>query len=405
MAEKICFIIMGFGRKTDFATGNTFDLDKTYKHIIRPAVAKAGYRCVRAHEIPESGFIDKSMYALLIQADLVIADISTYSPNAIYELGIRHAVRPFSTIIIKEKNIGEIPFDLDRTRMFTYSHLGEDLLAEEIMRSVNGLSGLISKVAEKKLMDSPLYEFMYDITPPRISDEEFESIIGDLEHKEKNIFTIIDKARQHMQDGDFDNACKCWEKASHAVPDEAYFIQQLAFAKYKSKKPSAGIALMDALVTIEALHPTNDPETLGLTGAIYKNMYLNSGDVQYLNRAIDYYGKGFKISQTYYTGENYALCLNMKAALENEGDEKIYYTIEANKSREKVLELLEEKTLTEDFEQRADKKWMFATLAHCYYSLKDKRTHHFEKKFLGAADDWERSTYVRSKEEIGKYIY
>ena len=31
-----CFVIMGFGKKTDFATGRTLDLDKTYKNIIKP---------------------------------------------------------------------------------------------------------------------------------------------------------------------------------------------------------------------------------------------------------------------------------------------------------------------------------------------------------------------------------
>ena len=43
------------------------------------------------------------MYGLLLSADLVIADISTYNPNAIYELGVRHGVKPYHTIILKEK--------------------------------------------------------------------------------------------------------------------------------------------------------------------------------------------------------------------------------------------------------------------------------------------------------------
>ena len=93
---------MGFGKKTDLSTGKTLDLDKTYKNIIRPAVEKSGLKCVRADEIQDSGLIDKSMYALLMHADLVVADISTYNPNAIYELGVRHAVRPFSTKINRQ---------------------------------------------------------------------------------------------------------------------------------------------------------------------------------------------------------------------------------------------------------------------------------------------------------------
>ena len=131
--SKTCFVIMGFGKKTDFASGRTLDLDKTYKNIIQPAVIEAGYQCIRADEIQDSGIIDRSMYALLIRSELVIADISTYNPNAIYELGIRHAVKPYSTVILKEKQ-GSIPFDLDHTRIFTYVHLGEDIGADEAKR-------------------------------------------------------------------------------------------------------------------------------------------------------------------------------------------------------------------------------------------------------------------------------
>ncbi len=79
---------MGFGKKYDHTTQKTLDLDKTYKNIIKPAVKIAGFHCVRADEIQDSGLIDKSMYALLMHADLVIADISTFNPNAIYELGM-----------------------------------------------------------------------------------------------------------------------------------------------------------------------------------------------------------------------------------------------------------------------------------------------------------------------------
>lgn len=72
--KKLCFVIMGFGKKTDYSTGNTYDLDKTYKNIIQPSVKESGFECIRADEIQDSGIIDKSMYALLMQADLVIAE-------------------------------------------------------------------------------------------------------------------------------------------------------------------------------------------------------------------------------------------------------------------------------------------------------------------------------------------
>ena len=37
-----CFVVMGYGKKTDFATGRTLDLDKSYKFLIKPAVSACG---------------------------------------------------------------------------------------------------------------------------------------------------------------------------------------------------------------------------------------------------------------------------------------------------------------------------------------------------------------------------
>ena len=36
--KKTCFVVMGLGRKVDFETGKEFDLDMTYKNVIKPAV-------------------------------------------------------------------------------------------------------------------------------------------------------------------------------------------------------------------------------------------------------------------------------------------------------------------------------------------------------------------------------
>src|SRR5687767_15888444 len=82
-----CFVVMGFGKKTDFETGRTLDLDKTYKNIIKPAVVAAGMECMRADEIQHGGVIDVPMYERLLTADVVVADLSTSNKNDFYELG------------------------------------------------------------------------------------------------------------------------------------------------------------------------------------------------------------------------------------------------------------------------------------------------------------------------------
>ena len=101
--KKKCFVVMGFGEKTDYQTSRVLDLDKTYKHIIKKAVQEAGLECVRADEIPHAGTIEMPMFEQLLQADLVIADLSTSNLNAAYELGVRHALKPRTTIIIAHR--------------------------------------------------------------------------------------------------------------------------------------------------------------------------------------------------------------------------------------------------------------------------------------------------------------
>src|SRR2546423_3557484 len=115
-----CFVVMGFGKKTDFETGRTLDLDKTYRNIIKPAVEAAGLECIRADTITHSGPIDVPMYEQLLNADVVVADLSTSNKNAYYELGVRHALRPYTTIIICEDGVKSFPFDINRNLIRQY---------------------------------------------------------------------------------------------------------------------------------------------------------------------------------------------------------------------------------------------------------------------------------------------
>ncbi|MEP6846939.1 MAG: hypothetical protein ABI861_13085, partial [Panacibacter sp.] len=67
--QKRCFVVMGFGTKTDFATGRKLDLNKSYRLLIKPVVEAKGLVCVRADEIMYSGSIDTPMYMELLNAD------------------------------------------------------------------------------------------------------------------------------------------------------------------------------------------------------------------------------------------------------------------------------------------------------------------------------------------------
>src|SRR5688572_5844180 len=166
-----CFVVMGFGKKTDFETGRTLDLDKTYKYIIKPAVVDAGMECTRADEIPHSGVIDVPMYERLLTADVVVADLSTSNKNAFYELGVRHALRPHTTIVICEDGAKSFPFDVNHVLIRQYHHMGEGIDFGEVERFRADLTKAIRDIFNQnpRPNDSPVYTFLNGLTPPALA--------------------------------------------------------------------------------------------------------------------------------------------------------------------------------------------------------------------------------------------
>jgi len=403
MDKKLCFVIMGFGKRTDPFTGRLLDLDKTYENIISPAVNAVGLECIRADEIHDSGLIDKSMYALLIHADLVIADISTFNFNAVYELGVRHAVRPYSTIILKEHEAGNIPFDISHNRVFSYAHEGVDISATEAKRCQEQLSALVLQILDAQNVDSPMYEYIKGLNAPRLPEDELKDIIDRLGKEEKFIFVQRERARNYMKLNKFRKAEECWRKAATISGNDDYFIQQQALCRYKSEYPTPIEALIDAWAIISQLEPdgdTLDPETLGIAGAINKNLYRNGSAVDFLDRAIKYYKKSYIVSGNYYTGENYAHCLKIKSNLVTDDKEKVYLLFEAERVWKDVIVSLNR--MLESQGKRVDQIWMYASLSNCYLSLGDERNaDKFKEKFFEEGPlDWQISTFEKNRNEL-----
>jgi len=114
----LCFVLMPFGKKMD-AAGRVTNFDSVYTKIIAPAVERSGLEPIRADEEKIGGTIHKPMFERLMLCHYAVADITGANPNVFYELGIRHAMRPRSTVIV----FGEgtvLPFDIALVRGIAY---------------------------------------------------------------------------------------------------------------------------------------------------------------------------------------------------------------------------------------------------------------------------------------------
>lgn len=405
--EKVCFVIMGFGKKTDYESGRTLDLDETYSEIIKPAVEAAKLRCVRANEISQSGIIDVQMYEMLLRADLVVADISTANPNALYELGVRHAMRPYSTIVIKEE-MGRFHFDLNHIATLEYRHLGEEIGAKEARRASAELTKLILGVINDPRPDSPVYTFLPKLAQPKLSTQEFVELVERVEEAGERLSDIIANAKAATEKSDHVTAYKLFSKAAELTNDNIYLVQQYALHRYKSGQPSKLLALTDAAAIIESLKPenSNDPETLGIAGAIYQRLAEIADDPSALDRAIQYYVRGFNLRHDYYNGENAAILLEQRSLKQTDSNEQRFDQMSAKKIRKDLVATLDEIKSSENFDERSDKIWVYATLANSNLAIGNSQeysanTGKFEA--LGPAA-WQKETFERGISMVTEYL-
>jgi tetratricopeptide (TPR) repeat protein len=361
-AQKTCFVVQGFGEKTDLATGRALNLDASYD-VIKEAVEAAGLKCVRADEIVHSGTIDQPMYDALFRADLVIADLSTSNLNAAYELGVRYGMRPRATIIIAEQQFKN-PFDFSHIVIRRYEHLGKDVGRQEAKRFKTELVAAIRTIVEGEEIDSPVYTFLRLQPPAEGPRPRGMAAPAQVETTEQNAKQMLDVARVKMKQGNFAAARGLFESVLEMRPRDEYVIQQLALATYKSEQPDPRTALLAAHQQLQALDPdtTNDPETIGLWGAVHKRLWHLDRNPSHLDAAIAAYERGFYLKQDYYNGINLAFLLNVRAALNGEqGDrtEAIADFVLARRVRREVTRYCERALETVDPSARY---WVLATL-------------------------------------------
>jgi len=153
----LCFVLMPFGRKPA-AEGRLVDFDAVYDQLIRPAIVAAGLEPLRADEEMTGGVIHKPMYERLILCEYAIADLTTANANVFYELGLRHAIRPASTVILFAHGLGQLPFDVAPLRAIPYQ-LGAD---GKPSASPTDLQSLTKKLqdARKMMTDSPVFQLV-----------------------------------------------------------------------------------------------------------------------------------------------------------------------------------------------------------------------------------------------------
>ncbi len=157
MHPLLCFVLMPFGRHLPSATTARVDFEVIYRDLIKPGVEDAGLKPIRADQELQGGIFHKRMFERLSLCEYAVADLSLANPNVFYELGIRHARRPWSTVLLFQR---DVPLPLDVALATAMPYTVDEL---EDPNQLEGLRFSLTRrlrAARSRTVDSPVFQLV-----------------------------------------------------------------------------------------------------------------------------------------------------------------------------------------------------------------------------------------------------
>ncbi len=317
----LCFVLMPFGKKPD-NQGGAVDFDAVYADLLAPAIREARLDPLRADQELIGGLIHKPMFERLILADYALADLTTANANVFYELGVRHAVRPYSTVLVSAE-VKRAPFDLAPDRVLPYALDAQG----RPLDVADGRASVVAALhaAREASTDSPVFQLIDDLPVPqidRLKTDVFRSEAAySADIKERlararadgvEALRAIEQELGPPEDAEAGvlvdlllsyRAVKSWAdmiRLVEAMPDvvarTVLVREQYGFALNRAGRGEDAERVL--LGVIDEHGPSS--ETFGLLGRVYKDRWDAARDgsvllgAGHLDQAIDAYRRGFE---------------------------------------------------------------------------------------------------------------
>ncbi|MBE0618553.1 MAG: DUF4071 domain-containing protein, partial [Proteobacteria bacterium] len=321
MNRPLCFVLMPFGTKPA-VSGRSVDFDAVYRDLIAPAIEAAGLEPWRADEEQAGGVIHKPMFERLILCEYAVADLTTANANVFYELGLRHAARPGSTVLLFAEGQGQLPFDVAPLRAVPYRLDARGRPAES-----TGASAVLTRrlrVAREADADSPVYQLVEGFPDlQRLKTDVFRDRVRYSQETKARLTRArrvgVDAVRAVERDlgslGDVESgvvvdlflsyrAVKAWEdmiglvqRMPRPLAESVLVQEQLSLALNRAGRGEDAETVLLSL--LERRGPSS--ETLGILGRVYKDRWETAATAGesflargLLDKAIDAYLRGYQ---------------------------------------------------------------------------------------------------------------
>jgi tetratricopeptide (TPR) repeat protein len=165
------FVIRPFGKKKD-RQGNEIDFEHVSAELIVPALKAAGLGGGTTGEIIEAGNIREDMFGMILEADIVVCDMTIHNANVFYELGIRHALRKKRSVLIRgAPTSDEVSFDNLTDRYLVYD-------VDKPAAALQQLTDTLTATLASERTDSPIFKMLP--TLPEVDPDKVAILPKDL---------------------------------------------------------------------------------------------------------------------------------------------------------------------------------------------------------------------------------
>lgn len=135
MDTKKAFVLMPFREP----------YDSYYAAIFKPALEAASYAVSRADDLYSPTPIMHDIQKSIINAQLVLCEMSERNPNVFYELGLAHAIGKPAILVARKED--DIPFDLRHIRVIVYDYTRAGW-EQGLLRSITAAAQAVNDASE-----------------------------------------------------------------------------------------------------------------------------------------------------------------------------------------------------------------------------------------------------------------